>query len=185
MKPFARAALLSFLALSSAAFADSIVINDDGIHHHRSGTLLDSSAQARPLRLSVHGVLPYGHLRRGGFPIGAGVSLYIPLAHNGFIPALNDEFGLDFGADAIWFAGAQNPFGLFVPVSVLWTFHFTETFSAYVKAGAALRFWPGDSLPLYPDFVGAIGLNWMFARSVGLRVEAGYPGLKVGLLFAF
>ena len=97
----------------------------------------------------------------------------------------DNEFGIDFGADAIFFAGARNGFALWVPVSLLWTFHFTDTFAAYVKAGVALRFWPGDPLPIYPDFVGAIGLNWMFARSVGLRVEAGYPGLKVGLLFAF
>jgi hypothetical protein len=178
MNPFARAALVSVLMLSSVALA-----HEDTAH--REGFLLDSSAQHRPFLLSVHGVLPYSRFGVGNFPIGAGVSFYIPLVANGFIPPVNDEFGLDFGGDAIFFPGYRNGFALWVPVSVLWTFHFTDTFSAYVKAGVALRFWPGDSLPLYPDFVGAIGLNWMFARSVGLRVEAGYPGLKVGLLFAF
>lgn len=178
MKILARLALFSVLSLSSLALAQ-----DD--RAHQSGFLLDSSAQSRPLLLSVHGVLPYSHFGRGGFPIGVGASLYIPILSNGFIPPVNDEFGLDFGADAIFFTGYANPFGLWIPVSVLWTFHFTDTFAAYVKAGVALRFWPGDALPFYPDFVGAIGLNWMFARSVGLRVEAGYPGLKVGLLFAF
>ena len=33
-------------------------------------------------------------------------------------------------------------------------------------------------------FATLLGLSWMFAHSVGLRVEAGYPGIKVGLLFA-
>ncbi len=185
MKNFARATLVGLLTLSSAAFA-----HDDQVdlhHHHHEGTLLDSSSQSRHLLLSVHGVLPYGHFRYGGFPLGAGVSLYIPLVSNGFIPPVNDEFGIDFGADAIFFAGNRNDsnvFALWVPVSVLWTFHFTQNFSAYLKAGVALRFWPGDSLPVYPDFVGAVGLSWMFAHSVGLRVEAGYPGIKVGLLFA-
>lgn len=176
MKTTHRAALASLLLLSSLSFADTA---------HREGFLLDSSAQARPVRLSLHAVLPYSHFRFGGIPLGVGASLYFPILSNGFIAPLNDEFGIDFGADAIFFAGYRNPFGLWVPISVLWTFHFTPSFAAYLKAGVALRFWPGDSLPLFPDFVGAIGLNWMFARSVGLRVEAGYPGLKVGVLFAF
>ncbi len=179
MKTFVRSALASVLLLSSMVLAHE----DDNAH--RPGFLLDSSAQSRPVLLSVHAVLPYNHFGRGGFPLGVGASLYIPILHNGFIHPVNDEFGIDFGADAIFFTGYRNPFGLWIPVSLLWTFHFTDTFAAYVKAGVALRFWPGDPFPLYPDFVGAIGLNWMFARSVGLRVEAGYPGLKVGLLFAF
>ncbi|MDP2274806.1 MAG: hypothetical protein Q8K32_28950 [Archangium sp.] len=182
MKTFVRATLVSLLALSSAAFAhDDITIN---VHHHHEGSLLDSSSQSRHVLLSLHGVLPYGHFRYGGFPLGAGASLYIPLLSNGFIPPVNDEFGIDFGADAIFFTGYRNVFALWVPVSVLWTFHFTHNFSAYVKAGVALRFWPGDSLPVYPDFVGAVGLSWMFSHSVGLRAEAGYPGIKLGLLFA-
>lgn len=181
MKNFVRAALVSVLAVASVASAD-IDVNIN-VNHHHGGTLTDDSSQHRHVLLSVHGVLPYGHFR--GFPLGVGASLYIPILHNGFIRPVNDSFGIDFGADAIFFAGYNNPFGLWVPVSLLWTFHFSDSFSAYVKAGAALRFWPGESLPFYPDFVAAIGLNWMFAHSVGLRVEAGYPGIKLGLLFAF
>ena len=181
MKNFVRATLVSLLTLSSVAFAHDTGLD---VHQHHEGSLLDSSNQSRHLLLSVHGVLPYGHFRYGGFPIGAGVSLYVPLVSNGFIPSINDEFGIDFGADAIFFSGYENPFGLWVPVSVLWTFHFTNNFSAYLKAGVALRFWPGDALFLYPDFVGAVGLSWMFSHTVGLRVEAGYPGIKLGLLFA-
>ena len=178
MKALARLALVSVLCLSSLTLAQ-----ED--RAHREGWLMDSSDQPRPLLISVHAVLPYSRFGLGNFPIGVGASLYVPILRNGFIPPVNDEFGIDFGADAIFFLGYQYPFALWVPISVLWTFHFTETFAAYVKAGVALRFWPGDPLPLYPDFVGAIGLNWLFARSFGLRVEAGYPGLKVGLLFAF
>ncbi|MDP1824368.1 MAG: hypothetical protein Q8L48_14025 [Archangium sp.] len=182
MKNFARAALVSVFVLSSVAAAHE---DFDHQHDHHSGSLLDSSAQSRHFLLSVHGVLPYGHFRYGGFPIGVGASFYIPILHNGFIPPVNDEFGLDFGADAIFFLGYRYPVALWIPVSVLWTFHFSPAFSAYVKAGVALRIWPGDPLPLYPDFVGAVGLSWMFSSGVGLRVEAGYPGVKLGLLFAF
>ena len=179
MKNLVRSALVSVVLLSSLAFAED---SDDGAH--RSGFLLDRNLQSRPFLLSVHGVLPYGYLRYG-FPVGVGASFYIPLVANGFIPPVNDEFGLDFGADAFFFPGYRYPFAVVIPVSVLWTFHFTPNFAAYVKAGVALRFWPGDPIPLFPDFVGAVGLNWMFARVVGLRVEVGYPGVKVGILFAF
>ena len=180
MKNFVRAALVSVLTVASVASADIDV--DININHHHGGSLTDGGDQHRHVLLSVHGVLPYGHFR--GFPLGVGASLYIPIVSNGFIPPVNDEFGLDFGADAIFFLGRGNGFALWIPVSVLWTFHFSHSFAAYVKAGVALRIFPGDPLPLYPDFVGAIGLNWMFARSVGLRVEAGYPGIKLGILFA-
>ncbi len=182
MKNFVRTALASVLVLSTMS---TMAFADEGDNAHRPGFLLDSSPQSRPMLLSVHGVLPYSRFGAGGFPLGAGVSFYIPIVRDGFIPPVNDEFGIDFGADAFFFAGYRNFFGLWIPVSVLWTFHFTDTFAAYVKAGVALRFWPGEPAPFYPDFVGAVGLNWMFARSVGLRVELGYPGLKVGLLFAF
>ena len=184
MKLLARTALVSVLLVSALAFADEDDRDRGEYDRHRQGFLLDSSPQSRPLLLSMHGVLPYHYFGYGGFPIGVGASLYLPILNNGFIPPVNDEFGLDFGADAFFFAGAPNGFGLWIPVSVLWTFHFSPSFSAYVKAGVALRFWPGDRYPLYPDFVGALGLSWMFSHSVGLRVEAGYPGLKLGLLFA-
>jgi hypothetical protein len=186
MKNPARLALVSVLLASALAFADFDDRDRDYDHDysHRQGFLLDSSPQGRPLLLSVHGILPYRYFGYGGFPVGVGVGLYVPILHNGFIPPVNDEFGIDFGGDVFFFAGAPNGIGLWIPVSLLWTFHFSPSFSAYVKAGIALRFWPGDPYPLYPDFVGAIGLNWMFSHSVGLRVEAGYPGLKLGLLFA-
>lgn len=150
-----------------------------------STLLSGSTGHERPMLLSVHGVLPYGYLGRGGFPVGVGASFYLPLVKEGFIRPVNDEFGIDFGADAIFFPGLTNGVAFFVPVSVLWAFHFTPTFSAYVKVGAALRVWPGLAQAISPDFVGGVGLNWMFAKQVGLRVEAGYPGVKVGVLFAF
>jgi hypothetical protein len=149
-------------------------------------TLLDSSqGHERSMLLSVHGVLPYGYLGQGTLPLGVGASFYIPLVKEGFIRPVNDEFGLDFGADAIFFPGYANGIAFFVPVSVLWTFHFTQSFAAYVKVGAALRIWPGYAQSIYPDLVTGIGLNWMFSKSIGLRAEVGYPGVKIGVLVAF
>ena len=152
----------------------------------RSGYLLDASPQERNMSLAVHAVIPYGYIGLGYFPIGVGGVFYIPLVKDGFISPVNDEFGIDFGADVVFFPGfGGSSLAFWIPVSALWTFHFTDTFSAYAKVGVALRIWPGYINAVYPDFTTALGLNWMFAKSVGLRAELGYPGIKVGILFKF
>ena len=180
MKNLTRLALLSAVLASSAAFAQ------DGGGMHRSGYLLDGSPQERSTRLALFAVLPYGYFGIGGFPIGVGGTFYIPLVKDGFIPPVNDEFGIDFGSDVVFFLGFRNPFALWIPVSVLWTFHFTDNFAVYAKAGVALRIWPGYlNQSVWPDFTTAIGLNFMLNKSFGLRAEAGYPGIKLGILLNF
>ena len=189
MKNLIRLGFLSAVIASSAAFAQEEGSSSGGSGMRRSGYLLDASAQTRPMRLAIHAVLPYAHFGYGGFPIGVGGVFYIPLVHNGFIPPLNDEFGIDFGADIVLFLGYTYPFALWVPVSALWTFHITDTFAAYAKVGIALRIWPGYlggfGGAVWPDFTSAVGLNWMFSKSFGLRAEVGYPGIKVGILLTF
>lgn len=182
MKTLPRIALFLVLASSSLTLAQE---SDSGTGMRRSGYLLDASDQERSTRLSVHAILPYTYFGLTGFPLGVGASFYIPLVKNGFIPPLNDEFGIDFGADTVFFLGYSNVFALWLPVSVLWTFHITDSFSAYAKAGIALRFWPGYSAVFWPDLVANVGVNWMFSKSMGLRAELGYPGAKVGLLIEF
>lgn len=189
MKNLIRLGFLSAVIASSAAFAQEEGSSSGGGGMRRSGYLLDASAQTRPMRLAIHAVLPYAHFGYGGFPIGVGGVFYIPLVHNGFIPPLNDEFGIDFGADIVLFLGYSFPFALWIPVSALWTFHITDTFAAYAKLGVALRIWPGYfggfGGAVWPDFTSAVGLNWMFSKSFGLRAEVGYPGIKVGILLTF
>ena len=191
MKNFLRVGLLSVVLASSFSFAEepppppAASDASGGSGMRRSGYLLDRSDQERPMLLDVHVVLPYGAFFWGGFGIGVGGTFYLPLVKNGFISALNDEFGIDFGADLVFYPGYYAAVGIYIPVSALWTFHFTDTFSAYAKLGIALRIWPGFVNPVWPDVNGSVGLNWMFAKSMGLRAELGYPGLKVGLLIAF
>lgn len=189
MKNLLRVGLLSVVLASSFAFAqegDAPPAEGGGSGMRRSGYLLDRSDQERPMLLAIHAVIPYGSFFWGGFGIGVGGTFYIPLVKNGFIPPVNDEFGIDFGADLMFWPGYGGAVvSVNVPVSVLWTFHFTDTFAAYVKAGIALRIWPGHPFPVFPDGVGAVGLNWMFSKGMGLRAEVGYPGFKVGLLIAF
>ena len=185
MKTSTRLVLLSLVVVSSLSFADEPAAAEGGSGMRRSGYLLDASSHDRDMKLAIHAVLPYAHFGYGGFPIGVGAVFYIPLVKDGFIPPVNDEFGIDFGADAVFFLGYSYPFALWIPVSALWTFHITDTFAAYAKVGIALRIWPGYVNAVFPDFTTAVGLNWMFSKGFGLRAELGYPGIKVGILLAF
>lgn len=187
MKNFLRIGLLSVVLATSTAFAqEGDAPSTGGSGMRRSGYLLDASPQERPMLLAIHAVLPYGGFWLGGFGVGVGGTFYIPLVKDGFIPPVNDEFGIDFGADFFLYPGYFAAFAMNVPVSVLWTFHFTDTFAAYAKVGIALRIWPGLAAgAVFPDLVSVVGLNWMFSKSIGLRAELGYPGVKVGVLIAF
>jgi hypothetical protein len=189
MKNLLRIGLLSVVISSSLALAEDPpppppAAEEGGSGMHREGFLLDRSEHTRPMLLDVHVVIPYGYFFYG-FGIGAGATFYIPLVKDGFIGPVNDEFGIDFGADFIFHIGYGAFFSVTIPVTAVWTFHITDTFAAYAKAGIALRIWPGSSFPVWPDGVGAVGINWMFSKGMGLRAEVGYPGLKVGLLIAF
>ena len=183
MKNLNRVALLA-VVVSSLAFAEEGASEGSGMH--RPGFLLDRAEHSRDMMLDLHVTLPYGHFFFGGFGIGVGGVFYIPLVKDGFIPPLNDEFGIDFGADVVLYPGyVSGIFSLTIPVTVVWTFHITDTFSAYAKAGIALRIWPGSLYAIYPDPVGAAGINYMLSKSFGLRAEVGYPGIKVGILLTF
>lgn len=185
MKTLTRWSLVLAVVVSSLALAQEAAPAAEGGGMHRSGFLLDRGEHTRPMLLDVHAVIPYGHFFFGGFGIGAGGTFYIPLVKDGFIPPVNDEFGIDFGADVVFYPTYSAFISLTVPVCVLWTFHITDTFAAYAKVGAALRVWPGSLYAVYPDWVSAVGINWMFSSNMGLRAELGYPGIKVGLLIAF
>jgi hypothetical protein len=160
----------------------------------RKGALLDRSPQRRSNMLSLFVGLPYGYFYYG-FPFGIGGRFLIPLVHDGFIPALNDSFSIEFGLDLTGAAG----FGRFyptlgIPVEVMWAFHLTEKFAAYAKLGAVLEinFVPyvcsgGFCGPargvVSASPIGNVGIIYKFSQSVSFRAEAGYPWVKIGLGF--
>ena len=150
------------------------------------GGLLDASTyDSRPMMLSIHGTLPYGHFGFGGFPIGGGASFYIPLVKNGFISKLNDEFGLDFGVDVVAYLGYTYPLSIYIPVGVQWKFHILEKLEVYAKLAFLARLWFGNPIPFWPDVNGAVGLHYMFSKGFGLKLEVGYPGVRFGVVLAF
>jgi hypothetical protein len=181
-----KALTLAFALCSTAAMAEN--------RFKEPGALLDASEQERPQMLSFFAGLPYGYLFYG-FPIAVGARYYIPILKNGFIPPVNDEFGIEFGADFSFFLGRQSflPF-LGLPVEVLWRFHFTENFDAYAKLGLALRFGFGSyyngfntvsGVGVDIDPVSAVGLVYKLSSNIALRAEVGYPWIKVGIGILF
>src|SRR5512139_501023 len=108
-----------------------------------SGGIKDSSPQSRPMMLSFFTGLHLGHFAGYGFPLLIGGRFYIPLVHDGFIPSLNDEFGIEFGLDfdITFLSSIYNEsvlFGFGIPADAMWAFHFSAKFDAYAKLGFVL-----------------------------------------------
>lgn len=159
----------------------------------RSGALLDRSPQHRSQMLSIFLGLPYGYYYYG-FPFGIGGRYLIPIIHDGFLPAVNDSFSIEFGLDLSGAVGSRFYPTLGIPVEVMWAFHFTQKFAAYAKLGAVLEinFVPYVCStvacgPLYAPVsvkpIGNLGLIYKFSEKVSFRAEVGYPWIKVGLGF--
>jgi hypothetical protein len=162
-----------------------------------SGGLLDRTEQTRPQMLSFFLGVPYAFGYYGGLPVSIGARYYIPIAHNGFIPPVNDEFGIEFGADFGFFLGRPVFLPIIgLPVEVMWNFHFTSKFAAYAKLGIALNVsigerydlfggYVGSGIGVYPSLIGGAGIIYSLNDSISLRAEVGYHGLKGGIGITF
>src|SRR5689334_6777873 len=120
MRTSRLAILLVVLCASAVAHAD----------------IFDRSAHRRPFVFSLFTGVPYYY---GFGPVGLGARFYIPILHDGFIPALNDEFGIEFGGDFTFYGvwAGYGGYGLSIPVEVLWDFHLHPRFDVYGKVGVA------------------------------------------------
>ena len=179
--------LISLSVLSgTVAYADEMEVRDRGF-------LLDRSDHDRPQMLSLFAGLPYYYGAYRGFPAGFGLRYYVPLVRDGFLPAVNDEFGIEFGGDLAAFSYPGGAYyGLSIPIEVLWDFHFLPRVDAYAKAGAAFAvgfgsyYYPGPAPAPYGVYpIMALGLRLKLTDLVYLRAEVGYPWAKLGLAFAF
>ena len=157
--------MLKMVLVATALMATPVLAEDEapaktdtpsGETFRHSGSLLDRSPQHRSQMLSVFLGLPYGYFYYGGFPFGLGGRYLIPILHDGFIPAVNDSFSIEFGVDFSGVLGRTFYPVLSIPVEVMWQFHFTPKFSAYAKVGIALEFnfvsyLPGHRALPHPD----------------------------------
>lgn len=153
-------------------------------------SIKDASPHARPQMISAFTGLHYGHFAGYGFPMLLGGRYSIPIVPDGFLPTINDEFGLEFGLDLdITFLANRYAdsvlLGFGVPADAYWDFHFSAKFDAYAKLGFVI----GSVFNSGYD-----GFWWTFRSAVGLRLklndvmyfraEVGYPALLAGLGFA-
>ena len=156
---------------------------ESGSAFRRSGGLLDRNPQERQHMLSFFAFPSWYY----GFGVGTGARYTLPLVKNGFIPPVNDSFELEFGADA-WYAGSfgYSYFAFGVPVEARWTFHFTDKFAAYAKAGLGFTLAFGDYVGVYSPvyFSSGAGVIWSITDAFALRAEAHTQGFRVGIGFS-
>ena len=140
----------------------------------------------RPMMASVFVGLPYGEFYYG-FGVGFAGRFYIPIVPDGFIPQINDEFGLEFGVDITPTFGTYSYVFLDIPVQVMLDVHIIPNFDAYAKVGICPTIYLGHDTGFYASsiFAGAVGLRYKLGSSFYLRAEVGYPMAMVGIGFGF
>lgn len=156
------------------------------------GSLTDASAQRRQSMISIFLGFPAGYWGYGGVPFSVGGRYLQPILHDGFVPTLNDSFSLEAGVDLFAIGRTVIGFALAIPVEAMWALHFSQRFAGYLKLGVSLELRFGDwcrgnvcwgAVGFGADFIGNLGIMFKITDAIVLRVEAGYPGLKVGLGF--
>lgn len=194
MRSFALATVLVVSSFSSAtALADDAKPAASLDPSFRGpGSLSDASPQRRHPMLSLFIGFPAGYFGYGGIPFSIGGRYLQPILHDGFVPSVNDSFSIEIGAD-LYALGASRFFGamLAIPIEAMWALHFSQKFAGYLKLGAAieLRFlgdwcWGGVCNGIVgAGIVAQLGIMYAITDAIMLRVELGYPGLKVGLGF--
>ena len=152
------------------------------------GGLLDRSEHTRPMEIAFFLNIPYGYGwgYYGGFPFGVGARFYYPLVADGFISAINDEFGLEGGADFTFRFGYYGFYPLLdIPVAAVWRFHLTDKWTVYPKVGIGIGIgYNYYNSPVYFVFEGLAGAIYKINETMSLRLELGYPGVRAGLAIA-
>ncbi len=153
------------------------------------GSLSDGSAKRRDRMISIFLGLPAVYWGYGGVPVSLGGRYLHPILHDGFVPQLNDSFSLEGGIDLYAIGRRDFGFALSIPIEAMWALHFTSKFAAYVKLGVSLDFrfgdwcWFGRCGAIWPELIANLGIMYQVTDALVLRVELGYPGLKLGLGF--
>lgn len=154
-------------------------------------SIKDASPKLRPQMISAFTGFQFGHFAGYGFPMFIGGRYYIPIVKDGFLPSVNDEFGLEFGLDLNFTFLADRYadsvlFGFGIPAEAMWSFHFSPRFDAYGKVGfvfgSAFNSGYGG---FWWDFRTHVGIRLKLNDVMYFRAEVGYPTIMAGLGFAF
>jgi len=154
------------------------------------GSLSDASPQRRHPMISLFVGFPAGYFGYGGVPFSVGGRYLQPILHDGFVPTINDSFSVEIGADLYVLGASRFGAAIGIPIELMWALHFSQKFAGYLKLGAALelRFlgdwcWGGFCSAIGAGIVAQLGIMYRLTDTITLRVELGYPGLKLGLGF--
>ena len=177
--------LLVGLAVSTPAAADSII--------KQPGNHPDYHVDIEP-----HGILGWGFYGAGSVGFGAGVRFSIPLCKNCFVPKINNNVAISFGADFAFYPFPDwvynyTPWYLFMPVAMQWNFFLTNKWSVAAEPGIT----PWFGLYDYNTYCGGPGChNWAiwpslsfvgryhFNDKVALTMRLGFPEFfNIGVSF--
>jgi hypothetical protein len=123
--------------------------------------------------------------RYGGWGggIGPGIRASIPFMHNGPIDTINNNIGINFGIDTLFYG--SGGLGIHAPVSFQWNFYFTEIISVLGEVGLSLNSYHFDGGSWFaPGFVAQGGGRFQFGK-VGVLVRIGVPMFTVGANIQF
>jgi len=181
-------AALTTVAVTTPAAADQLIIKNPGDHP-------DYHVDIEP-----HGILGGGGWWDWGYyglGLGGGARFSIPLCKNCFVPKINNNVAISFGADLAFYPWANGfaPAYLFLPVAMQWNFFISKKWSV----GPEIGFTPtigvfydynycnaigGPCHNFYPYFsCWAVG-RYHFSEKVALTMRLGFPELfNIGVSF--
>lgn len=176
------------------------VVSTAGVAHAGDGTIKQPGDHPDyKVDVEPHGVLGWGNWDfgyYGPFGFGGGARFSIPLCKNCFIPKINNNVAISFGADFVFYpfvpAGATVPTYLYLPVAMQWNFFvakkwsvgpeigFTPSFGVFYDYGVCngnCRNWG-----IWPSFWAVA--RYHFNDRVALTMRIGFPEFfNVGVSF--
>ncbi len=195
-------------SLLAIAFA-TCTVSYAGLSHAQSIIKQPGNHVLYSVDLEPHAVFGWDDTYYGGSAFGLGMRATIPFLRNGPISTINNDMGIGFGLDWVTRGSCNRGYGyggprdyyydcsayaIYLPVVLQWNFYITDIITVYGEPGFAIRYahvssnWPDpdgivrDHGYGYTDpiFVMSGGAKFMFGRTVGLNVRAGYPYFTVG-----
>ena len=195
------------LAIAAAASAFSIV----GHSQAQSIIKQPGNHAPYSVDLEPHLIFAWDGPYWGGSGVGLGMRATIPFLRNGPISTINNDMGIGFGLDWASYGSCNrgyfgplpgnynnydcSAYAIYVPVVLQWNFYLTDIITVYGEPGIGFRYshfsysyYNNANIPYtvsqgtadpIPIFGG--GAKFMFGKTVGLNVRAGYPYFSVGV----
>src|SRR5215813_3845915 len=113
--------LATVATFGAGIIAPSTAAAQDG----EPGGIKDASPKDRPQMVSAFMGFQLNRFISYGFPFMISGRYYFPIVPDGFLPNINDEFGIEGGLDLLFLFGDATHFGFGIPVDAVWDFHFS------------------------------------------------------------